>query len=81
MPNLHCWCRLLLQGPRPQYYLRITITTVTKKFKCKVKEKLVRDTCIQIQKSPKLEENSQVLKQPTNLQMQKPPDTQINYKF
>jgi hypothetical protein len=74
MLDLPCWCRLLLPSPIGvvfsfQYYLYITITTGTEKFKCKVKEKLVRNTCIQIQESPKLEENSQVLKQPTNPHM------------
>jgi hypothetical protein len=58
----------------PQYYLYRTITTVTEKFKCKVEEKLVRNTCVQIQESPKLKENNQVLKQPTNPKMQKQPD-------
>jgi hypothetical protein len=64
----------------PQYYLYRTITTVTEKFKCKVEEKLVRNTCVQIQESPKLKENNQVLKQPTNPKMQKQPGPQANYK-
>jgi hypothetical protein len=31
MPNLPYWCRLLLQGPRPQHYLHKTNTTVAVK--------------------------------------------------
>jgi hypothetical protein len=43
--------------------------------------KLVRNTFVQIQESPKLEENSQVLKQPTSPQMRKQIDAKTNYKF
>jgi hypothetical protein len=54
MPDLPCWCRLLLQGSHPQHYLHRIITTVKEKFKYKVKEKLVGNTCVQNFRSKKV---------------------------